>query len=114
MKKRRSLEFQNEGFDSSDVVYLITPDRYANGDYKNDIIKGLKENKKNRSDNYARHGGDIKGITENLNYISDMGFTSLWLNPVLINDMREGSYHGYATTDYYTVDPRFGTFEAYL
>ena len=100
--------------DSSDVVYLITPDRYANGDYQNDVINGLKENKINRSDNYARHGGDIKGITKNLNYISDMGFTSLWLNPVLINDMKEGSYHGYATTDYYTVDPRFGTFEEYL
>ena len=66
LKKRRSLELQNEGFDSSDVVYLITPDRYANGNYKNDIIKGLKENKINRSDNYARHGGDIKGITKNL------------------------------------------------
>ena len=114
LKKRRSFELQNEGFDSSDAVYLITPDRYVNGDYKNDIIKGLKENRINRSDNYARHGGDIKGITKNLNYISDMGFTSIWLNPVLINDMREGSYHGYATTDYYTVDPRFGTFEEYL
>ena len=65
LKKRRSFELQNKGFDSSDVVYLITPDRYANGDYKNDIIKGLKENKINRSDNYASHGGDIKGITEN-------------------------------------------------
>ena len=102
LKKRRSFELQNEGFDSSDAVYLITPDRYVNGDYKNDIIKGLKENRINRSDNYARHGGDIKGITKNLNYISDMGFTSIWLNPVLINDMREGSYHGYAITDYYT------------
>ena len=114
LKKRRSYKLQNEGFDSSDVLYLITPDRYANGDHNNDIIKGLKENKINRSDNYARHGGDIKGITENLIYISNMGFTSLWLNPVLINDMKEGSYHGYATTDYYTVDPRFGTFEEYL
>ena len=84
LKKRRSFELQNEGFDSSDAVYLITPDRYVNGDYKNDIIKGLKENRINRSDNYARHGGDIKGITKNLNYISDMGFTSIWLSLIHI------------------------------
>jgi len=111
---KRNLNEQNNGFDSSDVIYLITPDRFANGNYSNDIIKGLKEDRIDRDDNYARHGGDLQGIADNIDYLEDMGFTSLWLNPVLINDMKEGSYHGYATTDYYTVDPRFGTMDDYL
>ena len=114
LDNKRNLNEQNNGFDSSDVIYLITPDRFANGNYSNDIIKGLKEDRINRDDNYARHGGDLQGISDNIDYLKDMGFTSLWLNPVLINDMKEGSYHGYATTDYYTVDPRLGTVEDYL
>ena len=114
LDNKRVLKKQNNGFDSSDVVYLITPDRFANGDYSNDIVTGLKEDKINRDDNYARHGGDLKGITKNMEYINEMGFTALWLNPILINDMKEGSYHGYATTDYYTIDPRFGTLSDYL
>ena len=111
---KRTLSNQSQGFDSSDVIYLITPDRYANGDYSNDIINDLHENKIDRKDDYARHGGDLRGIFKNIDYIKEMGFTSIWLNPVLINDMKEGSYHGYATTDYYTVDPRFGTLEEYI
>ncbi len=111
---KRSFNNQSQGFDSSDVIYLITPDRYANGDYSNDIINDLQENKIDRKDDYARHGGDLKGIFKNIDYIKEMGFTSIWLNPVLVNDMKEGSYHGYATTDYYTVDPRFGTLEEYI
>jgi len=78
LKKRRTIRNQNKGFDSSDVVYLITPDRYANGNIDNDIVDGLKESKINRSDGYARHGGDLKGIIDNLSYIEDMGFTSIW------------------------------------
>ena len=111
---KRTFSNQSQGFDSSDVIYLITPDRYANGDYSNDIINDLHENKIDRKDDYARHGGDLRGIFKNIDYIKEMGFTSIWLNPVLINDMKEGSYHGYATTDYYTVDPRFGTLEEYI
>ena len=114
LQERRSLPEQNKGFDSSDVIYLITPDRFSNGDYTNDIFIELKENKIDRNDNYARHGGDLSGISKNMGYIKEMGFTSIWLNPVLINDMKEGSYHGYATTDYYTVDPRFGTLDEYI
>ena len=114
LRKKRSLEDQSNGFDSSDAIYLITPDRFANGNYENDIIDFLKERKIDRADNYARHGGDLKGIFENISYIKNMGFTSLWLNPVLINDMKEGSYHGYATTDYYSVDPRFGSMKEYI
>ena len=111
---KRTLSNQSQGFDSSDVIYLITPDRYANGDYSNDIINDLQENRIDRKDDYARHGGDLRGIFKNIDYIKKMGFTSMWLNPVLINNMKEGSYHGYATTDYYTVDPRFGTLEEYI
>ena len=94
LDNKRNLNEQNNGFDSSDVIYLITPDRFANGNYSNDIIKGLKEDRIDRDDNYARHGGDLQGIADNIDYLKDMGFTSLWLNPVLINDMKEGSYHG--------------------
>lgn len=101
------------GFDSSDAIYLITPDRFANGDTSNDIVEGLNEVKIDRTDDYARHGGDIRGMINQLDYINDLGYTSVWPTPVLINDMHEASYHGYAITDYYKVDPRFGTLEEY-
>jgi len=102
------------GFDSSDVIYLITPDRFANADPKNDVVNGLKESKIDRENDYARHGGDIKGITNHLSYISDMGFTAIWPCPLLTNDMPKTSYHGYAITDLYEIDPRFGTLEDYV
>ena len=96
------------GFDKTDVLYLITPDRFANGDPSNDYDPNLKE-KPNREERRGRHGGDIQGMIDNLDYISDMGFTAIWINPVLENDMADHSYHGYSTTDYYKVDSRFGT-----
>ncbi len=102
------------GFDSGDAVYLITPDRFANGDPSNDVVSGLRETTIDRKDDYGRHGGDIRGIIQGLDYMADMGFTALWSCPLLINDMPEASYHGYAITDYYQVDPRFGTLEEYL
>ena len=101
-----------EGFDSSDVMYLITPDRFANGDSKNDDIKSMYE-RPNREYNRGLHGGDIQGIINHLDYIEDLGFTTVWLNPVLENNMKKSSYHGYSTTDYYKVDPRFGTNELF-
>ena len=102
------------GFNSSDVIYLITPDRFANAEPENDIVAGLKESKIDRKDDYARHGGDIKGITDHVSYISDMGFTAIWPCPLLTNDMPKSSYHGYAITDLYEIDPRFGTLEQYV
>ena len=112
--KPRSVHSKHrKGFDSSDVVYLITPDRFANGNPKNDAYGELREKSIDREDDYARHGGDIQGITEHMEYIKQMGFTAVWLSPVLINDMPEQSYHGYAITDFYKVDPRFGTLEDY-
>lgn len=101
------------GFDNTDAVYLITPDRFANGDASNDTDESLNEKTIDRSDDYARHGGDIRGIINHLDYIDEMGFTALWSSPLLINDMKSGSYHGYAMTDFYRVDPRFGTLEEY-
>ena len=114
LKERKKDAELRKGFDSSDAIYLITPDRFANADSSNDIVKGLRETKINRKDDYARHGGDIKGITNHLDYISEMGFTAIWPTPVLTNDMKESSYHGYAITDLYQPDPRFGTMEEYI
>lgn len=102
-----------KGFNSSDVIYLITPDRFANGDYNNDVVPEMKENKINRSFEGGRHGGDIRGIINNLDYIANMGFTAIWPTPMLENDMKVYSYHGYSITNHYKVDPRFGTLEDY-
>ena len=101
-----------KSFTAADAIYLITPDRFANGDPGNDNHPALAD-KANRDDDYGRHGGDLAGIDANLDYISELGFTQLWLNPILENAMPESSYHGYATTDFYEVDPRYGDNEQY-
>lgn len=126
LKSREKSTEDYVGFNSSDAIYLITPDRFANADTSNDIgsrvkkvneieesVQFLKENTVNRADDYARHGGDIKGITNHLEYINDMGFTAIWSCPLLTNDMPKQSYHGYAITDLYEIDPRFGTLADY-
>jgi glycosidase len=102
------------GFNSSDAIFLITPDRFANANPDNDSVEGMLQQGIDRTDGYKRHGGDLEGIISHLDYIEDLGFTAVWPCPVLTNDMPQGSYHGYAITDYYEVDPRFGTFEDYL
>ncbi|MBK5208112.1 MAG: glycoside hydrolase family 13 protein [Flavobacteriaceae bacterium] len=114
LKERNKDSKLKEGFNSSDVIYLITPDRFVNGDVTNDVVKTMNEKTVNRKDDYGRHGGDIKGITDHLDYIDQMGFTAIWPTPVLTNDMKSSSYHGYAMTDFYQVDPRFGTLEDYI
>lgn len=114
LKERTRKGSDIEGFTSSDVLYLIMPDRFANGNPENDVVPGMLENKVDRNEQYARHGGDFKGISEHLNYISDFGVTAVWLNPTQENDMKEGSYHGYAITDYYQIDRRFGSNEEFL
>ena len=114
LKQRRPDAANVMGFDASDVLYLIMPDRFANGNPQNDIIPGMLENKTNRDGQYARHGGDLKGIENHLDYLEDLGVTAIWLNPTQENDMPEGSYHGYAITDYYQVDRRYGTNEDFL
>lgn len=113
LKERTRPESDFIGFNNKDAIYLITPDRFANGDPSNDEDSSLREKTIDRDDDYGRHGGDIRGIINHLDYIDDMGFTALWSSPLLINDMESGSYHGYAMTDFYRVDPRFGTLEEY-
>ena len=97
-----------KGLNQSDVLYLISPDRFANGDTLNDLVKGMNEEVHSRDSIYGRHGGDIMGIQNHLDYIHNMGFNALWLCPVLTNDQFRDSYHGYAITDHYSIDPRFG------
>lgn len=101
-----------KGFSSADFIYLITPDRFRNGDASNDQVKGMLEGP-NREFIGGRHGGDLAGIIESLDYFEKMGISSLWLNPVLENNMETYSYHGYAMTNLYNVDPRYGTNEQY-
>lgn len=113
LKKRTKKSEDFIGFNSSDAIYLITPDRFRNANPKNDSFDNLNEKGINRNDNYARHGGDIEGIARGLKYIMNLGFTAVWSSPLLTNDMPNGSYHGYAITDYYQVDPRFGTLDEY-
>lgn len=114
LKERTRKGSDIEGFTSSDVLYLIMPDRFANGNPENYVVPGMLENKVDRNEQYARHGGDFKGISEHLDYISDLGVTAVWLNPTQENDMKDGSYHGYAITDYYQIDRRFGSNEEFL
>lgn len=111
--KRDKSETKGQGFGPSDLLYLLMPDRFANGDPTNDLIPGMREARVDRSDPFARHGGDLAGITAHLDYLADLGVTTLWLNPVQENDMPSGSYHGYAITDYYRIDPRLGTNEEF-
>jgi len=113
LKERIKSAEDYVGFDSSDAIFLITPDRFANGDTSNDIIEGLKQTNIDRSEGYERHGGDLRGMINSIDYIHDLGYTAVWPTPVLINDMPQGSYHGYAITDYHKVDPRIGTLDDY-
>lgn len=118
-KKKRTLSFpllarrENrgaQGFDASDVLYMVMPDRFADGDTSNNVIPAMRHPARvDRSNLNVRHGGDLRGIIRHIPYIDSLGVTAVWLNPVLENDQRGGSYHGYATTDYYAVDRRFGS-----
>jgi glycosidase len=110
--EREEGSAKRKGFSSADFIYLITPDRFRNGDPSNDQVKGMFE-VPNREFIGGRHGGDLAGIIESLDYFEKMGISSLWLNPVLENNMETYSYHGYAMTDLYNVDPRYGTNEQY-
>lgn len=104
---------QRQGFDTKDAIYQVMPDRFANGDPRNDSVAGLAD-KLDRKLGHGRHGGDIQGMIEHLDYIAGMGFTQLWPTPLVENDMPVASYHGYAATDHYRIDPRYGSNEDYL
>jgi glycosidase len=110
--RRRERVAEVHPFSAADVLYLVMPDRFADGDPTNnsDRRPGLTQKAVvDRDDPNARHGGDIKGLVDHLDYIDSLGVTAIWVNPVLTNDMEGGAYHGYATTDYYNIDPRFGS-----
>ncbi|SHF44796.1 Glycosidase [Mariniphaga anaerophila] len=113
LKARKNGSAEREGFNNSDVIYLITPDRFVNGNPNNDQVEGMKE-KPNRKDRNGRHGGDLRGIINSLDYLQNLGFTAVWLNPVLENNMTQVSYHGYSITDFYRVDARYGSNEEYV
>ncbi|GGB85731.1 alpha-amylase [Flavobacterium suaedae] len=113
LKQRREGAALREGFDSSDLIYLIMPDRFANGNPDNDNVKGM-EDKADRNEPFGRHGGDIQGIINNLDYINQLGATAIWSTPLCEDNHEKGSYHGYAQTDVYKIDPRYGTNEDYL
>ena len=101
------------GVNSSDLVYLIMPDRFSNGDESNDRVPGLRDQSLNRDTVFNRHGGDLKGVQDHLDYLYRLGVTAIWLNPVIENDMPNRTEHGYAFTDHYKVDPRLGGEKAY-
>ena len=118
LKAREMKGEEHRGFDISDVLYLLMPDRFAQGMDHSKPIPGMNAYKEDRSKPSLRHGGDMEGIRQHLDYFTDLGVTALWFTPVLENnapDTENGfsTYHGYACTDYYKVDPRFGSNEQY-
>jgi glycosidase len=109
LKQRDHSPNRAQGVTNKDLIYLIMPDRFSNGDPSNDSVPGMQEMKVDRSLGNARHGGDIQGVMNHLDYLKDLGVTAVWLTPAITNDMPHASYHGYAVTDHYHIDPRFGT-----
>ena len=118
LKSREMSGDKRMGFTNADVLYMLMPDRFAQGSSHNPQVKGMRTYREDRSQPSLRHGGDLDGIREHLDYFKELGVTALWLTPVLENDSPDNelgysTYHGYATTDYYRVDPRFGTNDDY-
>ncbi len=112
LRSRNADSRERKGFSNEDVIYLIMPDRFANGDPSNDRIPGMLEGI-DRNLPGGRHGGDIQGIMEHLDYLEDLGVTTLWSTPLLEDNLPAYSYHGYAISDYYRIDPRYGRLEDY-
>ncbi len=108
LQSRTKDKLAVQGINAADFIYLIMPDRFANGDTSNDSVEGMTQTGIDRQRMYYRHGGDLQGIIDQLDYIEELGVTALWLNPVQTNDQPYESYHGYAVTDHYNIDPRFG------
>lgn len=112
LKNREPNSASRKSYSNADVMYLLFPDRFADGDPTNNSVEGLPD-KFNRGDSFGRHGGDIKGIIDHLDYLKELGITAIWSTPLLEDNQPTGSYHQYATTNYYKIDPRFGTNDDY-
>ena len=118
LKEREKAGDEREGFTNADVLYMLMPDRFAQGENHPAQVEGMNTYREDRSQPSLRHGGDLEGIRQHLDYFNELGVTALWFTPVLENNSPDtdngySTYHGYATTDYYRVDPRFGTNEQY-
>ena len=117
LKAREMAGADRQGFTNADVLYMLMPDRFASGSTANDQVKGMNAYTTNRNEPSLRHGGDLEGIRQHLDYFKELGVTALWFTPVLENNSpdhgKHSTYHGYATTNYYRVDPRFGSNEEY-
>jgi len=118
LKQREMAGEKRQGFTIADVLYLLMPDRFAQGEHHQAQIKGMRSYKEDRQAPSLRHGGDLEGLRQHLDYFTDLGVTALWFTPILENDSPDmmdtwSTYHGYACTNYYRVDPRFGTNEEY-
>jgi len=113
LRAREPGSAQRRGFDSSDVIMNLVPDRFANGNPANDNVPGYGDEARRSDDEAGRHGGDIQGIVDHLDYLHDLGVTMLWPTPLTENRQPHYSYHGYAATDTYKIDPRFGSNEDY-
>ena len=114
LRARNTDPSRTQGLTQADFIYMLMPDRFSNGDLKNDVVKGTRVNHIARDSMYARHGGDLKGIQNHFAYFKQLGATAIWPTPVVENDMPKASYHGYAVTDCYKIDPRYGTNEEYV
>ena len=115
LQKRRDGNGKSfaQGVNSQDLVYLLMPDRFSNGDQTNDKIAGLRDQTLNRDSMFHRHGGDLQGVINHLDYLQDLGVTAVWMTPVFENNMPDRTEHGYAITNHYKIEPRFGSAEKY-
>jgi len=113
LNSRDRSDNRAQGVTSKDVIYLLMPDRFSNGDPSNDSFANMRETGVHRDSMYARHGGDIQGLMNHLDYLKDLGITTIWMTPEVENDEPHASYHGYAVTNHYVTDPRYGTNELY-
>ncbi|MGY3054175.1 glycosidase [Pedobacter sp. UYEF25] len=109
LRLRNNAKTRIQGVTQKDFIYLLMPDRFSDGDSSNNVVTGMAETKFSRDSMYYRHGGDLQGVINHLDYLKDLGVTTVWMTPAIENDMPLASYHGYAVTDHYKIDPRFGT-----
>lgn len=114
LRNRNQSKDWVQGVNAADLMYLIMPDRFANGDTSNDSFEDMNQKGINRNKLFFRHGGDVAGVVQKLDYLHDLGVTAIWLNPVMENDEFYASYHGYAVTDHYNLDKRYCSNEQYL